>query len=203
MEIVREGSVFHIKNKELDSLDRLVLDFVKLIPFDYVIISGYIAILFGRSRTTEDIDLFVEPRSEAQFSKFCDSLKKKGFNLLNAEDAHGAYEMMGEGSPVRVMFGNEIFPNFELKLPRSNIAKVTMAEKMKVAVGGAEINTSSLELQIAYKLYLGSDKDWDDARHLYRLLKDKLDAAKFKYFLKEMGIKQSVIKEALGEDIEV
>jgi hypothetical protein len=203
MEIDRKGDTFFIKNKELDNLDKLVLDFVRLMPFDYVIISGYIAILFGRSRTTEDVDLFIEPKSEKQFLEFCEALRRSGFNLLNAEDANEGYLMMNEGSSLRVVYGGAIFPNFELKLPRSNIAKITMAEKTKVVINNETINTSSLELQIAYKLYLGSDKDFDDARHLYRLLKDKLDIVKFKYFLSKINVDRTVIKDALGENIEV
>ena len=78
-----------------------------------------------------------------------------------------------------------------------------MEEKVKAQINRYHINTSSLELQIAYKLYLGSDKDLDDARHLYRLLKDKLNDTKFKYFIKEMKIGKDTLKEALGDDVEV
>ena len=46
--------------KELSELDRLVIDFVRVLDksgTSYVIVSGYIAILLGRSRTTEDVVL--------------------------------------------------------------------------------------------------------------------------------------------------
>lgn len=49
--------------RELSGLDKLVIRFVKILgrlEIDYVVISGYIAILFGRSRNTEDVDLFIE-----------------------------------------------------------------------------------------------------------------------------------------------
>lgn len=204
VELEYDGSVLKF-DKELSELDKLVIDFVSLLDkshIDYAIVSGYVAILLGRSRTTEDIDLFVEPKSEEQFLLFCTYLTKSGFNLLNAEDPHDAYSLMKEGSSLRVISGNRIFPNFELKLPKSGISKVTMEEKVKAQINGHHINMSSLELQIAYKLYLGSDKDLDDARHLYRLLKDKLDDTKFKYFVKEMRIGKNTLKEALGDDVE-
>ena len=57
-------------NRELSNLDRLVLRFVKILDkcgIEYVIISGYIAILFGRSRNTEDVDLFI---AQMPFEKF-------------------------------------------------------------------------------------------------------------------------------------
>ena len=38
-----------------------------------------------------------------------------------------------------------------------------------VKLGKEKINISPIELQIAYKIYLGSDKDYEDARYLYLL----------------------------------
>jgi hypothetical protein len=43
--------------RELSELDRLVLEFVKCLEFDYVIVAGYVAILLGRARTTDDVDI--------------------------------------------------------------------------------------------------------------------------------------------------
>jgi len=203
MELERKGNTIHLKNKELNNLDRLVLDFISLIDFDYVIVSGYVAILFGRSRTTEDIDLFINPRAEEEFYSFCRSLKKHGFNLLNAADAKEAYGLLKEGISLRVIRGEEVFPNFELKLMNSPLSKTSMSEKIRVVLDEGHVYISPLELQISYKLYLGSDKDFEDARHLYRFLKNYLDIDKLKYFLKEMKIRRGLTKEILGEDIEI
>ena len=37
------------------------------------------------------------------------------------------------------------------------------------------IKTSMLELQIAYKLYMGTDKDLEDAIHLWHLFKSSIN----------------------------
>jgi len=37
-----------------------------------------------------------------------------------------------------------------------------------------DINISTSELQIPFKLYLGSEKDYEDARYLYQEFKEKL-----------------------------
>jgi len=42
-------------NKELNNLDKFVLDFISLLE-EYVIVSGYVSILLRRSRATEDVD---------------------------------------------------------------------------------------------------------------------------------------------------
>ncbi len=55
--------------RELSNLDRRVIKFAGILDrleIEYVIVSGYIAILFGRSRNTENVDLFVE---EMRFEK--------------------------------------------------------------------------------------------------------------------------------------
>lgn len=44
-------------------LDEMVLEFTEILDeddIDYVIVSGYVAILTGRSRATEDIDIVIE-----------------------------------------------------------------------------------------------------------------------------------------------
>jgi hypothetical protein len=203
MDIVREGSTIIMKGKEPDNLDLLVLDFIRLIPFDYVIISGYAAILFGRTRTTEDVDLFVNPQSEEEFSRFCSALSSTDFSFLNAENCHDAYDLLKEGLSLRVVYKGELYPNFELKLPKSKTAKISLENKMKVVLDQGTLNIGPLELQIPFKLYLGSEKDFADARHLYKVFKDKLDTDEFKYFLKEMDIDKKTIKKALGEEIEI
>jgi len=59
-----------ILDKVLNSLDKFVIQFTGILnchQIQYVLISGYVAILFGRSRSSEDIDLFIE---EIDFTKF-------------------------------------------------------------------------------------------------------------------------------------
>ena len=49
-------------DKIINELDKFVFKFIKILKkhTDYVIVSGYVAILLGRSRTTEDIDVFIK-----------------------------------------------------------------------------------------------------------------------------------------------
>ena len=49
-------------NKETTKLDQFAFDVIDIIKkyTNYVIISGYVSIFFGRSRATEDIDMFIE-----------------------------------------------------------------------------------------------------------------------------------------------
>ena len=49
--------------KELNQLDEFTIEFCSILnelKLNYVVVSGYIAILFGRNRASEDIDIIVE-----------------------------------------------------------------------------------------------------------------------------------------------
>ncbi|RLG68789.1 MAG: hypothetical protein DRO07_03090, partial [Candidatus Iainarchaeum archaeon] len=73
-----EKRTIHLK-KGLSSLDKFVLKFVKVLDsleIDYVIVSGYVAVLFGRSRTTEDVDIFIEELGWKRFNKFWKAINK-------------------------------------------------------------------------------------------------------------------------------
>jgi len=50
--------------KVMNELDNFVCSIMPIIEkfFRYVIVRGYVSILFGRTRTTEDIDVIVDPR---------------------------------------------------------------------------------------------------------------------------------------------
>jgi len=60
-------------DKQLNKLDKFVIEFISILnEFDikYVIISGYVSILFGRNRASEDIDIFVEKLNFTKFKLF-------------------------------------------------------------------------------------------------------------------------------------
>lgn len=74
-----------VVNRPLTELDKLVLEFVDCISaFKYVIVSGYVAILFGRPRTTDDIDVIV---GEADGLKVYQRCVECGYELLTSREA--------------------------------------------------------------------------------------------------------------------
>jgi len=54
-----------------------------------------------------------------------------------------------------------------------------------------------LELQIAYKLLLGSVKDIEDARFLFKLFMEQIDKKELKAWLRELDIPKKTV-EKLG-----
>ena len=191
MEFELKGNVLKF-NRVLSNLDRLVIKFTKILSrekIDYVIISGYIAILFGRSRNTEDVDLFVEEMPFEKFFSFWNTLEKAGFECLNdSKPKEAFFEYLKNGLALRFAVKGTFLPNFELKFPKTDLNEYSVKNKIEVQLGEEKIFTSKMELQIAFKLYLGSDKDIEDAIHLWRVFKKTIDKELFMGFVKRLNV---------------
>lgn len=200
MEYIYKKRELIYPNKELTLLDKLVLKFVSAIDFKYVVVSGYIAILFGRSRNTEDVDIFIEKIPIEVLGVFCKKLRSLGFYILDAEDVADAYDKLGEGFSVRFAKRGTTEPNFEVKFPKKDTDYYSMEHRIKVIISNKHmIAIAPLELQIAFKLYLGSEKDELDARHLYGIFKNDIDIKLLKDFINNLSVKSKYAEEVLGE----
>jgi len=106
MEIQYSKDSIILKNKSLSNVDKFVLEFVDLLKnhFRYVIVSGYVAILFGRSRGTDDIDILIEKTTKSEFFNFVSEIEDR-YDFLNPEDREGLYEMLSE---IYELFQNNI-----------------------------------------------------------------------------------------------
>ena len=121
-------------DRKLSSLDELVVRFTKIIQkyADYVIISGYISILLGRSRATEDVDLFIKKIPFEKFLKLYGDLKQNGFWCLNAEKPEEVFSFLKDGLAVRFALLNKSIPNFEVKVPKRVIVKFRLLEILNI-----------------------------------------------------------------------
>lgn len=198
----RRGKILY-PDKELTILDRLVIDFISNIEADYVIVSGYVAILFGRGRNTEDIDIFVKKTSYADFSKFYNKIIKSGrYYCINAESDKDAYAILNEKSSIRFAERGTIDPNFEIKFPQNELSLYSLNNAIAVILKDRyKVRIGPIELQLAYKLKLGSEKDYEDAAHLYIIFKDKINKKELKRFLDQLQIKTSLVKKIFRDEI--
>lgn len=161
--------------KELNLIDKFVISFVKLLRkfTDYVIVSGYVSILLGRNRGTDDIDIIIPKIKKEEFMGFYNGIKEKGYWVLNSDDFEDIYELLNEGHGIRIAENKNISPNIELKFAKGEFDNISLKEKIKVRINNFELNISNLELQIAYKEeVLKSNKDLEDAQHLREINKN-------------------------------
>ncbi|MDP3396179.1 MAG: hypothetical protein Q8S57_05890 [Methanoregula sp.] len=171
-----------VSQKYLTLLDLFVLDFIRILErvTPYVIVSGYVAILFGRSRGTEDVDILVPYLEKEDFKKLHDDLHEAGFEFLNAEDAYGLHEMLTNKMGIRIAKQEQFIPNIELKFLKDEVDRLVLRDRLEVSLPDANFFISPIGIQIAYKLYLGSQKDIEDALYLWEIFKEDLDHASLK-----------------------
>ena len=159
-------------------LDEFVVNFTKILQkhVKYVIVSGYVSILFGRSRATEDIDIIVEKMSKNRFYDFYLDLQKNGYWCVNIENRDEILRMLLDGFAVRFAKKRNIVPNIEFKFMKNLVEKNAINTSLDVIMPTGKIKISNIELQIAYKeKVLKSDKDLEDAKHLEMVFKDKIN----------------------------
>ncbi len=173
-------------DKKITKLDEFVLDIFEIIEkyTDYVIISGYVSIFFGRSRATEDVDAFVEEIPYDKFERLYKELKQKDYEFT-IDNPKGLYEdYLMDGTSIRIWKKDFPLLNLEVKFALKPIQKLTFKDRIVAKFGDKRFYFGQIEAQIAYKRYiLKSQKDLEDARHLEIVFKN-LSKEKLEYYKK-------------------
>jgi hypothetical protein len=187
-EFTEDGIVFE---RILSPLDEFTIAFTRILDrvnVRYVLISGYVAILFGRSRSSEDVDVFIEHLSKERFLALWNELSKE-FECIITNKWEQAYdEYLMDGGAIRFALPGQYVPNMEVKFAKTGVDEFALQQRVRVFVNNFVLYVSSLEMQIPYKLLLGSGKDIEDARHLYSLFKRYIDVPTMLAFMHKIDI---------------
>ena len=180
-------------DKELNSLDNFTINFTRILDklkIRYVLISGYVAILFGRSRSSENIDIIVEALDFTRFSELWREVHKNMECIItdSVKDAYNDY--LTTGHSIRFAKKGTFMPNIEMKFPKSELDKWTVKERQEVVLNKYQMFISPMELQVSYKLFLGSEKDIEDAKHLYKIFKEYIDKKILYAFNKRLSVEK-------------
>ena len=187
-----------ILDKELNKIDKFTFDFISLIEkyVDYVIISGYVSILLGRSRATEDVDIFIKKIPKAKFIEMYKDLIENGFWCINSDNADTLFNYLDEGLAIRFAKGRISLPNMEVKFPKDDLDEDVFNDFISVRLPVGEMKISSLERHIAFKRYfLRDDKDNEDALHVEELFKEDIDYEKIKKLKGLIKLRQDEIRK--------
>jgi hypothetical protein len=200
MEIKFQGR--HVSfNKELNVLDELALHFSEKLNktgIKHVFLSGYVAILFGRNRTSEDIDVVCKTVPFETFKRFWDDIHEN-LECIITSDMRIAYnDYLKKGTAVQFAYRGKFIPNIEMKFATTDMHREALSHVFKVVVNGRNLLIPSLEQQIAYKLFMGSEKDIEDARFLFKLFDKNLDKQKLIVYLKALNVTLGRSKRYLG-----
>ena len=165
-------------DRELSELDNFTLGFIRILEkhTNYVLVSGYVSILLGRSRASEDVDIIIPKISFSIFQSFYQNLIDSGFICLNVEDDKSVYSYLENETAVRFAKKGKVIPNIEFKWVKNKFEDIALNNPITVKLSKGDLKISPLELQIAFKQeVLKSPKDLEDARHLEKIAESYLD----------------------------
>ncbi|MBU3957959.1 MAG: hypothetical protein KKB25_02705 [Nanoarchaeota archaeon] len=158
-----------VLDKEPNELDKLVFDFISLLRkrTDYAIVSGYVAIILGRIRGTDDVDVIIPKKTKEEFEEIINVMIGNGYWCINTDDVGEMYDLLKTGHSIRIAKDGEVSPNFEIKFAKSESDFEALEKSMEVFIKDNSVKIAPLELQIAYKeVVLKSEKDLEDAKHI-------------------------------------
>lgn len=136
----------------------------------YAVIGGFSAIVWGRGRSTYDIDIIIDHKklNTADFVKF---VQDQGLKTSEYE----IQEAFKELSHATILTTDSPLYRVDLKGIYSSLDRETVEKAQKVRFKEQNISFGSPETLIAHKLYYGSDRDLEDALVVFIAQERSLD----------------------------
>jgi hypothetical protein len=180
-------------DKPPSDLDRLVLDVASVLEevgVDYAVVSGYVVVLFGRARATEDVDVIVERFDADTGAELAERLADAGYwgPAMPLADLHGT---LADDLPVRVAEDGHRVPNVELKFPTDRYDRASVRETVTVRFDDETVTVGNLELQIAYKLHMDTPKDFEDALYLHEVAEPTLNTRTLEEYVDDLDVEDA------------
>lgn len=187
---LREGVL--VVDREPNDLDDLAVRFSSILDdldIEHVFISGYIAILTGRARATEDIDVLLERTEPDLLEQLVTQLKDHDM-WGPAMPLDSMEEMLDDN--IWVARDGEMVPHLEAKFVNDEYDRASLENRItaRLTTVNSELPIGPLELQIAYKLYLGAQKDFEDAIHLYSLFVETLSIPTLERWVRKLEVEE-------------
>ena len=180
-----------VVGREPNRLDELAIEFSHVLnrfDIEHVYIAGYVSILAGRARSTQDVDVLIERIDSETANELAMTLDEEGF-WGPAMPLTSMYEMLDSGDNIWVAPDDQITPHLEVKFARDEFDRASLENAITARIGGEAIPIGPLELQIAYKLHLGTQKDIEDAVHLYTLFEESLSVSRLEEWVTRLDVK--------------
>lgn len=177
-----------VVDREPNDLDELAIQFTRILDdlgIDHVYVSDYVAILTGRSRATEDIDVLLERVDDEIVHEIVKRLEEEG--MWGPAMPLGSMGEMLEDN-IWIAPDGEMVPHLEAKFVDDEFDHASLANAIVARIGDDEIPIGPLELQIAYKLWMRADRDFEDAAHLYSIFEETLREGALEEWVKRLDV---------------
>jgi hypothetical protein len=96
--------------------------------------------------------------------------------------------MLDNGDNIWVAPEDQITPHLEVKFARDEFDRASLENAITARIATETLPIGPLELQIAYKLHLGAQKDIEDAVHLYTLFERSLSVPRLEEWVQRLGV---------------
>jgi hypothetical protein len=185
---LRDGTlVVERSPNELDDLALAFSEILTRLEIDHVFIAGYVAILTGRARATEDIDVLIEEVPASTIEQLVEVLTDAGY-WGPAMPLASMYENLTAEMNIWVAPDGQMTPHLEVKFPTDEFDQASLTNAITARIDGRTLPVGPLELQIAYKLYLGDRTDLEDAAHLYGLFHESLSTPALESWVETLAV---------------
>lgn len=155
--------------------DNAIISAIKIIcsylndnQVDYVIVGGISVIAWGRTRTTEDIDLIIDQNS----LNIKDFVKHLTVNNFFADESD--FEGFKSKDHCTLFYKDGMF-RIDIIGIYNEDNQISIDEAKTFQFQGIEIKIDSPESLIAHKIQFGSQQDYEDASAIYARLREKID----------------------------
>lgn len=83
-----------------------------------------------------------------------------------------------------------MIPHLEVKFVGDEFDRASLENRITARISDAveTLPIGPLELQIAYKLFLGAQKDFEDAIHLYTLFEESLSTPRLESWVEKLDV---------------
>ncbi|WP_318568858.1 hypothetical protein [Salinigranum marinum] len=95
---------------------------------------------------------------------------------------------LSSGTYIWVAPVDQMTPHLEVKFPAGEFDRASLSNAIDAHIAGATIPAGALELQIAYKLYLRGQQDFEDAAQLYLLFRETVSIDQLEGWIGQLGV---------------
>jgi hypothetical protein len=179
-----------VVDREPNQLDELAFAFsaqCDRLGIDHVFVAGYVAILAGRARATQDIDVLLEPSDTETIEDLAVRLAE-GSYWGPAMPLSEMATVLEDGGTIWVARDGEMAPYLDVQFVSDRFDRASLDGAIRGRIGGRELPIGPLELQIASKLHLGTQTDNEDAAHIYTLFVESLSTERLEHWVDALEV---------------
>lgn len=182
-----------VVEREPNHLDELAFAFSGYcdeLGIDHVFVAGYVAILAGRARATQDIDVLLEPIDSETVRTLADSLDEASY-WGPAMPLSEMSTVLEDGGTIWVARDDEMAPHLDVQFASDRFDLASLEHAIQGRLGDRKLPIGPLELRIAYKLHLGTQTDREDAAHIYTLFEESLSTERLEHWVDELEVRDA------------